>query len=174
MFTWRLEVLVNFHPLDISAIMPKVFLWSWHCPRFLVDIISQESFEGRFPDGRREFDLFFLGLFQPHLVVHSLCKYVTTCYNYNPNYRWNLILLSPRFSGFQPASLLVLATAGTFWMDWEDWQFIMGQKLGASQVLVLMNHGSELVRKFTDMKQTCTTMHIYIHTYNIGKLYIYT
>lgn len=102
MFTWRLEVLVNFHPLDISAIMPKVFLWSWHCPRFLVDIISQESFEGRFPDGRREFDLFFLGLFQPHLVVHSLCKYVTTCYNYNPNCRWNLILLSPLFQVFNP------------------------------------------------------------------------
>lgn len=107
----------------------------------------------------------FLGLFQAHLVVHSLCKYVTTCYNYNPNYRWNFILLSPCFSGFQPALRLVLATAGTFWMDWEDWQFIMGQKLGASQVLVLMNHGSELVRKFTDMKQACITMHIYIYTY---------
>ena len=90
-FTWRLEVLVNFHPLDISAMVMTLppFLGGYHFPGKLWRSISRRKAGVRV--------VFLKTACFNHQVVHSLCKYVTTCYNYNPNYRWNFILLSPWF-----------------------------------------------------------------------------
>ena len=155
----------NAQSLPMVMTLPP-FLCGYNFPGKLWRSISRRKAGVRF--------VFSRPVSTPLVVVHSLCKYVTTCYNYNPNYRWNLILLSPCFSGFQPAT--ARACNGRHFLDGlgglavhhgsETWR-IPGLGLDEPWKRV----GAEIYRHETNMYNRA---YIYIYTYNIGKLYIYT
>ena len=159
---WSLALL-----LDICA-MPKVFSWSWHC-----SLVCGWNFPGELwrSISRRKAGVwilvcFFLASFNPTWWFTHFVSTLQHSFRYNPNCWWT----NPSWPMFFPRVSTLTATttgstwAGTFWMDWEDWQFIMGQKLGSDQ-------RSELVRKFIDSKRTCAIM--YLNTYIYICIHIY-